>query len=127
MVKPTNSVTATHTAASQQHQPKVEANEIIEEMAKDGSKLLVVQALQRAAKNFDEMTDDTLADSSLQEEMEMDGANEEGRHVDLGIFGNYWLASKPRRIRKTLTSTRPTVEPVFRKENYLHKFPELRH
>ena len=29
------------------------------------------QALQRAAKNFDEMTDDTLADSSLQEEMEM--------------------------------------------------------
>ncbi len=33
--------------------PKVElANEIIEETAKDGSKLLVVQALQRAAKNF---------------------------------------------------------------------------
>ena len=46
--------------------PKVEANEIIEELAKDGSKLLVVQALQRAAKNFDEMTDDT-----LEEEMEM--------------------------------------------------------
>ena len=55
----------------------------------------------------------------------LDGANEKGRHVDLGIFGNFWLASKPRRIRKTLTSTRPTVEPVFRKEEYLDKFPEL--
>ena len=49
---------------------KVEANEIIEEIAKDGSKLLVVQSLQRAAKNFDEMTDDTSAELLLQEEME---------------------------------------------------------
>ena len=46
--------------------PKVESNEIIEEIAKDGSKLLVVQALQRAAKKFDEMTDDTSADLLLQ-------------------------------------------------------------
>ena len=46
--------------------PKVESNEIIEEIVKDGSKLLVVQALQRAAKNFDEMTDDTSADLLLQ-------------------------------------------------------------
>ena len=63
--------------------PKVEANEIIEEMAKDGSKLLVVQALQRAAKNFDEMTDDTLADSSLQEEMEM------GTLLEFQAFHNF--------------------------------------
>ena len=74
-----------------------------------------------AAKNFDEMTDDS---SILQEEMDKE-ATEEGKHVDLGIFGNFWLASKPRNVRKTLASARPT--PVFRKEEYLDKFPELRH
>ena len=60
--------------------------------------------------------------------MNTERSNEEGRHVDLGIFGNFWLASKPRKVRKTVvTSNRPTVEPVFRKEEYLDKFPELRH
>ena len=58
--------------------------------------------------------------------MNTERSNEEGSHVDLGIFGNFWLASKPRKVRKALKSNRPTVEPVFRKEEYLDKFPELR-
>ena len=94
---------------------KVE-NEIIEETtgagtAKDGSKLVIVQALQRAAKNT--------ADFSS----ELNPNSGPDNQVDLGIFGSFWLP-KPRNIRQDHSTDRP--KPVFRKEDYLDKFPELR-
>ena len=95
---------------------KVE-NEIIEETtassAKDGSKLVIVQALQRAAKN----TPDFLEPNSSNDQPE--------NQVDLGIFGSFWL-QKPRNIRQDEKSTTDRPKPVFRKEDYLDKFPELR-
>ena len=97
---------------SRHHQDKVE-NEIIEEIAKDGSKLVIVQALQRAAKNTGDFS--TEENSSQQPE----------NQVDLGIFGSFWL-EKPKNIQieDSESTTRP--KPVFRKEDYLDKFPELR-
>lgn len=90
---------------------KVE-NEIIEETTtKDGSKLVIVQALQRAAKNTADFPSELNPNSGP------------GNQVDLGIFGSFWL-QKPRNIRQDRSTDRP--KPVFRKEDYLDKFPELR-
>ena len=81
----------------------------------DGSKLLVVQALQRAAKNFESEEMEI-----LEKERDPDENNE---HVDLGIFGDFWLQKPFSGGENSEKSTRPT--PVFRKEDYLDKFPEL--
>ena len=90
---------------------KVE-NEIIEETTtKDGSKLVIVQALQRAAKNTADFPSELNPNSGPDNQ------------VDLGIFGSFWL-QKPRNIRQDRSTDRP--KPVFRKEDYLDKFPELR-
>ena len=90
---------------------KVE-NEIIEETTtKDGSKLVIVQALQRAAKNTADFPSELNPNSGPDNQ------------VDLGIFGSFWL-QKPRNIRQDHSTDRP--KPVFRKEDYLDKFPELR-
>ena len=67
--------------------------------------------------------------------MKMMKAATEQPHVDLGIFGNFWL-QKPHQalFREDLeTSASEEIdrterpEPVFRKEEFLDKFPELRH
>ena len=87
-------------------------NEIIEETTtKDGSKLVIVQALQRAAKN------------TVDFPSELNPNSGPDNQVDLGIFGSFWL-QKPRNIRQDRSTDRP--KPVFRKEDYLDKFPELR-
>ena len=93
-------------------QDKVE-NEIIEEIAKDGSKLVIVQALQRAAKNTQ--------DFSTEENSSQTPENQ----VDLGIFGSFWL-QKPKNIQDNENQSTTRPKPVFRKEDYLDKFPELR-
>ena len=91
----------------------------MEEIAKDGSKLLVVQALQRAAKNFEEDGTESVSD----QERAPDANND---HVKLGIFGDFWLQkpfSGTPDAEASRKSTRPT--PIFRKEEYYDKFPEL--
>ena len=78
-------------------EPKV--NEIIEEtVSKDGSKLLEV--LQRAAKNLEDTPQIVIDDP----------------HVDLGIFGNFWL-QKPKAIGLLPNNDRPS--PVFNREDYV--------
>lgn len=102
-------------------EPKVSANEIMEETqeSKDGSKLLVVQALHRAAKNIEDNHD-----GSINEDMPQPN----DLHVDLGIFGNFWLLQKPKAAvahdNDSKANDRP--RPVFIKEDYLDKFPELK-
>lgn len=89
-------------------EPKVElTNEIIEETGKDGSKLVVVQALQRAAKksgNFKKMEEQTPDASQM---------------VDLGIFGSFWLQkSKAIDNEEEEEEKRTRPNPIFRREQY---------
>ena len=105
MVKPSAGLQTSTTIA-----PKVETNEIIEEIAKDGtSKLVVVQALHHASGAKDR-TGELLEPIPPM--------------VDLGIFGSFWL-QKPKANSNNRGSSSPRPA-VLKKEDYLDKFPELK-
>ena len=104
-----------------------------EEMTKkfeDENKTAALQALQRAAKKHSEFGHENIGANEV---IENGDEKPVPPLVDLGIFGNFWI-TKSKSIddkvhmhadeKDDILKEKP--KPVFRKEDYYDKYPELK-